>query len=385
MSQHWRPTAVEVDLDAFRSNVEAFVGLVSPARLCAVVKADGYGHGAVACARSAVSGGAAWLGVALVEEAVELREAGIDAPILVLSEFPDAAASAVVHHCITPTVYSMHKIEVLTSAAAVLGSTQAIRVHIKVDTGMRRVGAQPHEVIGLARRIGGEPRLELGGVYTHLAIADVPSDPFTAVQLRLFRETLATLTSDGIDPGIVHASNSAGTLAHPDAHFDMVRVGIALYGNDPDSSMPAGRYGIDLQPILTLRSAVSHVKILEAGQRLSYGLRYTLPERSVVATVPIGYADGLARRYSSVGGEVLLNGNRVPIAGRVTMDQIVLDCGPPDPDRPIAVGDEVVVLGSQNGGRITPWEMATRLDTIAYEVTCGISKRVPRIYRGGNE
>jgi alanine racemase len=378
MNASWRPTVAEIDLGALRSNVAAFVAKVSPAMVCAVVKADAYGHGAVECARAAVAAGAGWLGVALVEEAVELREAAIDAPILVLSEFPDAAADAILRYGITPTVYSLSKIELLAGIAK--PGPKKIGVHIKVDTGMHRVGARPHEVMGLAQRIRRLPAIELAGVFTHLAVADAPDDRYTNDQLDRFEAVLSELRRGGIDTGIVHASNSAGALAHHAARFDMVRIGVALYGNDPDSALPAVDHGVDLRPILTLRSAVSHVKVLAAGARVSYGLRYTFDRESVVATVPIGYADGLARRYSSVGGEVLLGGRRRPIVGRITMDQLLVDCGPPDPVNPIMPGDEVVLLGSQGAERITPWDMAIRLDTIAYEVTCGIGKRVPRVY-----
>lgn len=377
MSANWRPTTAEIDLVAFRANVASFVRLVSPAMVCAVVKADGYGHGAVPCAQAAVEAGASWLGVALVEEAVELREAGVEAPILVLSEFPDAAVDAVVRYGITPTVYSAHKIRLLSGAVP---KSSKLCVHMKIDTGMHRVGAQPEQTLGLARMITGDARLELGGLFTHLAVADDPTNPYSDAQLATFNETIAAVRAEGIEPGILHSANSAGTLAHPAARFDMVRVGVSLYGNDPDITLPAATYGIELKPAMTLRSAVSHVKVLRAGERISYGLRYTFQRESVVATVPIGYADGLPRRYSSVGGEVLLHGRRCPIAGRVTMDQIMVDCGAPDSSAPVSVGDEVVLIGRQNDECVNAWEMAAKLDTIAYEITCGISKRVPRNY-----
>ena len=379
MSNSGRPTIAEVDLGAFRHNVSSFVGLVRPSIVCAVVKADGYGHGAVPCATAAIAGGARWLAVALVEEAIELRGAGISAPILLLSEFPDGAERDVVGHGITPTVYSFRKIRAL---ADVPTGSDTVRVHIKVDTGMHRVGAQPHEVLPLAREVQGRASLEIGGVFTHLAVADDPADLYTGIQLRRFNAVVDELRSAGVDPGLVHAANSAGALAHPMARFDLVRVGIALYGNDPDPTLPASAYGVTLRPVLRLSSRVSHVKVLAAGERASYGLRYTFQRESVVATVPIGYADGLSRRYSSVGGEVLLHGRRRPIAGRVTMDQILIDCGAPDPSRPVNPGDEVVLLGDQRDQRITPWEMAARLETIAYETTCAISRRVPRSYVG---
>jgi alanine racemase len=377
----WRPTLAEVDLNAFRRNVAAFVDFASPSFVCAVVKADGYGHGAVPCATAAVRAGASWLGVALVEEAVELRNAGITVPILLLSEFPDGAEADVVAFDLTPTIYSLDKVRRLSAVAAGRSTARpAVSVHIKVDTGMHRVGVQPSDALALAREVATLPSVELGGVFTHFAVADDPDNPYTARQLDIFGGVLDELRAAGVDPGIVHSANSAGTLAHPAARFDMVRVGVSLYGNDPDGGMAASTYGVSLEPVLRLVSRVSHVKVLPAGERVSYGLRYELQRESVLATVPIGYADGLSRRYSSVGGEVLINGTRYPIAGRVTMDQIIVDCGSPDAAHPINAGDEVVLLGAQDAERITPWEMASKLDTIAYEITCALTNRVPRRY-----
>jgi alanine racemase len=353
---------------------------VSPAMLCAVVKADGYGHGAVPCAKAAISSGATWLGVATVEEAIDLREAGIGAPILLLSEFPDTAVEHVVKNHITPTVYSEHKISMLATEAH--RQNEIVGVHFKVDTGMHRVGAQPHETLGLIRAILAHPSLMLCGVFTHFAVADSPLNKFTDLQLQRFDAVLAELRAENVDPGIVHASNSAGTIAHVLARYDMVRVGVSLFGNDPDHELSARTYGVELQPILTLRTAISHVKVVSAGERISYGLTYEFSEDSVVATIPIGYADGVARRLSEVGGEVLIHGRRFPMVGRITMDQIMINCGPPNADDPVVTGDVVVLIGAQGSERIEPSEVAHKLSTISYEVTCAISKRVPRTYVG---
>ena len=380
MTEQFRPTTAWIDIDAIRHNVAAFTEHVAPARVCAVVKADGYGHGAVECARAAMDAGAAMLAVALVEEGIELREADIDAPILLLSEFPVGAEVVVLEHDLTPTVYSFGAIGALHAAAAKPDTP----VHLKIDTGMNRVGALPAEALALAQAIDASSVLRLEGTYTHLAVADVvdwdnPNHPYTYEQLETFDDVLATLVAAGIDPGICHASNSAAALAHPRARYDMVRVGVSLYGNDPDPGCVADTFGVALHAPLHLVSRVSHVKRLPAGARISYGLTYELPAESVVATIPIGYADGLPRRLSSVGGEVLIGGQRFPIAGRVTMDQIVVDCGPIDgPGAHVERGDEVVLLGTQGDETIAPWDWARRLDTIAYEITCGISKRVPR-------
>jgi alanine racemase len=341
-----------------------------------VVKANGYGHGAVTSALAALRGGAVMLGVALVEEAAELRAAGIEAPVLLLSEFPDGAAAEVVALGLVATVYSEERIAALALAARSAGVVAD--VHLKVDTGMHRVGAAPSDAVRLASLVVDSPSLRLAGTFTHLAVADVPADPYTAQQTSRFSDVVASLRSAGIDPGVLHASNSAGGIAHPASRFDLVRFGVAIYGNAPDASLDMRAYDIDLEPVLTLRSEVSHVKVVGGGERVSYGLQWTTPTDRVVATVPIGYADGVPRRLSSVGGEVLIGGRRCPIAGRVTMDQIVVDCGPVGVSD-VHRGDEVVFLGAQGDDRITPWEWATRLDTIAYEITCGISSRVPRM------
>ena len=379
-----RRTHAEIDLDAITDNVRQLAAHAAPAALCAVVKADGYGHGAVESARAARRGGAEWLAVALVEEGVQLRQAGIEGPILVLSEPPPEAARDVADHRLTATVYSHAAIDRLATAAAAVDGR--IDLHLKVDTGMHRVGAQPGEVLDLAADIARRPQLRHAGTFTHLAVADAPDDPFTAAQLRRFDDVLSSMRSRSFDPGIAHAANSAGALAHPAARYDMVRCGIAIYGQDPDVGCRAAEFGVRLRPAIRLVSAISHVKVLPAGERLSYGQRYELAAESVVVTVPIGYADGVPRRLSSVGGEVLIGGRRCPIAGRVTMDQLLVDWGPPPTatsgESMPQLGDAVVLLGGQNDGFIGAWDWAICLDTIAYEITCGISGRVPRRYRG---
>jgi alanine racemase len=390
----YRPTVLHVDLSAITANVRAIARLVSPAQVCAVVKADGYGHGSVEAAQAALEGGASLLAVALVEEAQVLRAAGFDTPILLLSEPPMDAAEAVLALHVTPTVYSLAKVHELAEAASLRGFGKSnsvsaaglVDVHIKVDTGMHRVGVQPADLVALARAIADSGCLRLAGTFTHFAIADAPDNAFTHRQLDLFETCLSDLRAHGIDPGIVHAGNSAGAIAHTRARFDMVRLGVAMYGNTPDAGFDCAAYGVNLTPVLRLCSQVSHVKVLSAGERVSYGLTYTVPEDRVIATVPVGYADGVPRRLSAVGGQVIIGGQRHPIVGRITMDQLLVDCGPPclgDSTQPISkvsVGDEVVLLGQQGDQAVQPWEWAIRLETIAYEITCGISKRVPRSY-----
>ena len=370
-----RPAWVEVDLDAVRANTRALVEVARPAALLAVVKADGYGHGAVPVARAALEAGASWLGVALVEEGIALRSAGIDAPILVLSEPPAAAAGAVVANGLTPTVYTTSGVDALAKAVADAGTGGPLPVHLKVDTGMHRVGCSLDDAPDLVDAIEGRPELELEALCTHFAVADEPEHPYTRDQIKRFDALLASLGAQGRRPRLVHAANSAALLTADGAKYDLVRAGIALYGVPP-APVLAGR--VALRPVLSLRAQVAHVKRLPQGSRVSYGLRYELDHDAWVATVPIGYADGVPRNLGVVGGEVLVRGRRAPIAGTVTMDQLMIDAG----DIPVEVGDEVVLIGAQGDDEVTAGEWAEHLGTIAYEIVTGIGTRVPRRYLG---
>jgi alanine racemase len=369
----YRPVWAEIDLDAVRANVRALAGVASPAALMAVVKADGYGHGSVPVARAALDAGAQWLGVALVEEGAELRAAGIDAPVLVLSEPPPPAAPAVVALGLTPVAYTRPGIDALAKAVTDSGA-EPLPVHLKVDTGMHRVGCAVADACGLAESIATRDELRLEGILTHLAVADEPDDPYTPQQLDRFETVLEDLRRAGVSFDLVHAANSAALLAFSDrARFDLVRCGIAVYGVPPAPGL-AGR--VPLRPAMAVKARVSHVKRLPAGARLSYGLRYKMPREGTVATVPVGYADGVPRALSATGGEVLVRGRRHPIAGTVTMDQLMVDAG----DGAVEVGEEVVLLGRDGDAEITADEWADRLGTIGYEIVCGIGRRVPRTY-----
>lgn len=369
-----RPAWATVDLAAVRHNVAAIATLVAPAQVCVVVKANGYGHGAVPVARAAVDAGAGWLAVALVEEGLALRAAGIDAPVLVLSEPGPEAMPAAYRADLTPTLYTAAG--VAAAAAAADGRRWAIQV--KVDTGMHRVGAAPAEVGDVVAAAVESNRLDVQGLWTHLAVADEPDRPdrFTAVQLERFEDVRAALAARGFAPPMVHAANSAGALVHPAARLDLVRCGIAAYGVAP---APGVTGGLDLRPALSLSAEVTFVKRVAAGDGMSYGLRYRADHDTVVATVPLGYADGVTRRLGAAGGEVLVGGHRRPIAGSVTMDQILVDCGPTSD---VVAGDEVVLIGRQGKEAVTAEEWAARIDTIGYEVVCGIGPRVPRVYVG---
>ena len=373
----YRPVWAEVDLDAVRANVRTLAGVASPAALMAVVKADGYGHGAVPVARAALDAGAQWLGVALVEEGAELRAAGIDAPVLVLSEPPPPAAPTVVALGLTPVAYTRPGIDALAKAVAdggALTGADPLPVHLKVDTGMHRVGCAVADACALAESITTRDELRLEGVLTHLAVADEPDNPYTLQQLDRFDTVLDDLRRAGLAFDLAHAANSAALLAFRDrARFDLVRCGIAVYGVPPAPGL-AGR--VPLRQVMAVKARVSHVKRLPAGARLSYGLRYAMPREGTVATVPLGYADGVPRALSATGGEVLVRGRRHPMAGTVTMDQLMIDVG----DAAVEVGDEVVLLGRDGEAEITADEWADRLGTIGYEIVCGIGRRVPRVY-----
>lgn len=375
----------EVDLGAFRHNVGALAAIAAPSKLCVVVKADAYGHSAVGVASAAVESGAAELAVALVDEGAELRRAGITSPVLVLSEPDDDSVAVAIDLGLTPTLYTRGGVECARRAAKRLGAGERrppIGVEVKVDTGMHRVGALPSELADLVANVVAAPELAFGGLWTHFAVADEPGDDFTSVQIARFEAARAELRRAGLpEPARVHAANSAGTIAWPVSRYDLVRCGIACYGHAPSAAVaPAlerelARVGEGpLRPVISLKAEVSLVRGYEAGERLSYGRAAPLDGAAVVATVPLGYGDGVPRRLFP-GGAVLIGGRRCPLAGNVTMDQIVVSCGP---DATVRRGDVAVVLGSDGDDSVTAEEWAGLLETIPYEVVTRIGPRVPR-------
>lgn len=367
-----RASFVEIDRSALAHNVGVLKQRAGSARVLAVVKADGYGHGAITAAEAAIEAGVDGLCVALVQEGVELRRAGIEVPVLVLSEQPLEQLGELVAHGLVATAYSARYVDALADEAR-RHDVSGHEVHLKIDTGMNRVGCRPADATELAGRIlARSPHLMLGGVFTHLATADVPDPTETDRQLDRFEAALGELRRAGIDPGLVHASNSAATIAHPRARFDLVRVGIAMYGIAPDVAMT--EVCRDLRPALSLRSRVSHVKRVNAGDGVSYGLRHRFDRPTTVATVPIGYSDGVPRRAGLTGGSVLIGGTRRPIVGVVTMDQLMVDCG----DDTVHVDDDVVLIGRQGEAEISANDWGTITDTIGYEIVCGLSRRLPR-------
>jgi alanine racemase len=371
----YRPTVATVDLAAVRHNVRALRAAAGGAQLCAVVKANAYGHGAVPVARAALDGGASWLAVSSVEEATELRDAGVDAGLLLFSEPPPAAVHAVLDLGLTVPLYSRRFAEALAAAAAARGVRAP--VHLAFDTGMGRVGVERQRWAAFLDGLPAEG-LHVTGTWSHLARADEPDGPgaaTTAAQLDAFDEVLALLDGRGIDPGLVHVANSAATLLHARAQRPLVRAGIGLYGLSPAADVDAVEHG--LRPVLSLRSAVTFAKQVPQGTPISYGHRWAAPAAGWVATVPVGYADGLHRSLTG-RMEVLVAGERRPVVGTITMDMLHVWCGDDEP-RP---GDEVVLVGEDGGEWLRVEDWAAALDTITYELTCHLTPRVPREYVG---
>jgi alanine racemase len=367
VSERFRSTRVEIDLAAIRHNV----GVLRPpaAELMAVVKANAYGHGDVAVARAALEAGATWLGVALVEEGIGLRAAGIEAPILVLSEFPPGGEKAALAARLTPSVYSEAGLARLAWAA----EGRPIGVHVKIDTGMHRVGVWPPEMaVGfLSRALALGMRIE--GLWTHLAKSE-DDDVTTKTQLDRFSAVVEDARDAGIVARYLHAANSGAVIRHPEAAFDLVRPGIALYGIPP---APGVGDELGLRPALTWRSEVTFARRLAARERISYGHRFELARDAWVATVPVGYADGYPRSASS-RGEILIRGRRCRVAGTVTMDQTMVECG----DLEVVAGDEAILVGRQGPEAITAWDLGEAAGTIGYEIVTRIGPRVPRVHVG---
>ena len=354
-----------VALGAIERNVARLAAVAAPAAVCAVVKGDGYGHGMVPAARAAQAGGATWLAVATAEEARGLREAGIEGPVLVMGALsPEELAVALAARADV----------VAWRESFADGLPAGARVHVKLDTGMGRLGTRdPEEATRVAEAVAARGDLELVGAMTHFATADDDPD-FVAEQLAAFTPWVEALKA--AHPQIlVHAANSAATLREPAARFDLVRCGIAVYGMDPFHEDPA-EHG--LEPALSLVSYVAEAKTAAPGQSAGYGLRFVAEAPTCVGTLPIGYADGVRRGLTN-NADVLVRGRRVPLIGTVSMDNVTVDLGAGGGG---AVGEEAVLIGRLGGGRILAEEVARRLATINYEVTCGISARVPRVYEG---
>lgn len=363
---------VEVDLGAIQRNVALLAKQAGKAQLWATVKANGYGHGAVQAARAALGAGATGLCVALADEAHELRQAKITAPILIVSEQPATQFEQMLRDDVVATLYNESTINSYAKTASDLGIVG--KVHLKVDTGMHRVGAPVASAMTQCRQIKSLASLQLEGVYTHFAAADLPNHDETTKQIQRFESFIAELDRESLRPKYVHTSNSAAAMRVLSATTDIARVGIAIYGIAPSSELES--MAKDLQPALSLHARVSHVQHLASGEGVSYGLRTKLSQAATIATLPLGYADGIQRRLWKVGGEVLIGGKRCPIVGVVTMDQLMVNCG----DADVQIGDHAVLIGTQDSQSISANEIAAKLETIGYEIVCGISARVPRKY-----
>ncbi|MBP6963456.1 MAG: alanine racemase [Armatimonadetes bacterium] len=365
-----RPTHAEINLSAIEFNLAQVREIVEPGvRICPAVKADAYGHGAVQVSRLLVEAGVEMLGVAFVEEAVELRDAGIGVPILLLQPAFAEQIPEIVRHDLAPTVCDIEFARELSRRA----SGKPVKVHLKVDTGMGRVGIQPEDTPAFAAELAGLPGVELEGIFTHFPTADEEDLSFTHQQIWEFARIIEAVQAEGVHIPLRHAANSAGLLNCPNSCFNMVRPGIMLYGL---YDSPFVSREVELRQALTLKSRIAFLKELPPGRTVGYGRTYTTTRRTIVATIPIGYADGYNRRLSN-RGHALVRGARVPIIGRVCMDQIMLDVT----DVPGAsVGDEVVLYGRQGDQEISMEETEEIVGTISYEIVCAISRRVPRVY-----
>ncbi len=372
-TQRW--AWADIDLATLQRNVRTLCTHVHPQQLWAVVKANAYGHGSIQVATAALDAGAIGLCVALAEEGIEFRLAGIDAPILVMSEQPGSHHRLMIDNDLIATVYNSTTISQYADAAKKLD--RVAKVHLKVDTGMHRVGAPIDEAVSRAQQIVAEPTLQLDGVFTHFATADLADHPATQTQNERFDTFIEHLRRVGIESARVHVANSAAAIRRISTASTMVRVGIAMYGiaTNAETDSFGASTNLRLDPVLSLRARVSHVQWVDAGEAVSYGLSRPLAKRTRVATLPLGYADGVPRRLWRAG-EVLVGGVRRRIAGVVTMDQMMIDCGLDD----VAIGDEAVLIGRQGAEHISANEWARHVDSIGYEVVCGISARVPRNY-----
>ena len=361
-----RAAWAQVDLKALRNNYREIKKQLKPnVKLCAVVKADAYGHGAVPVARIAVASGAEYLAVATLSEGIELRQAGFTTPILLLGLVTLAEAAQVAAYDITQVVCSFELAEALSEAGAVQN-----KIHLKVDTGMGRIGVRPEEIGELAKNINNLPHIEIEGMFSHFATADAKDKSYTKLQIAKFEQAIKAVEAQGIKLAIKHIAESAAILEIPEAHYDMVRAGVIQYGLWPSDEVT---HPIKLQPVMKLMAKVVWLKKLAAGESIGYGRQFVAKRESLIATLPIGYADGYIRAYGAKG-VVEINGRRAPIAGRICMDQVMIDVT----DVPhVKIGSIATLFGSET---LSIDEAASWLGTINYEIPCLISPRVPRVY-----
>jgi len=354
-------------------------------KLCIPVKADAYGHGAVPVAHTAVDCGADYLAVAAVSEGVELRKAGITLPILVLSLPQPSEFTEIIERHLTPSLCDSELIKMLNVTATAMG--RRVPIHLKVDTGMGRIGCSPKEAPDLAKLIFQSQGVSLEGVFTHFAVSDslLPEDvAYTKRQIETFQRVIQSIRDLGIEPGICHAANSAAVFQYPEAHFDMVRPGLVIYGYYPGDITEEYLNGknpqepVHLKPLMDVRSSIVAIKQVKRGESISYGRQWVAQEDCHVGVIPAGYGDGLLRRYGE-NLQVTINGRLYPVCGRICMDQCMIYLGV---DSPVSRWDEVIVFGPREHGALqSAQDIADKAGTISYEITCGIDQRVPRVYK----
>ncbi len=368
-----RPAWAEINLDHLSHNINQFKTQIDPAiRIMAVVKADGYGHGAVAIAKTALQAGASSLAVAFVEEGIELRKAGLDVPILILGYTDPVQFPLLVQYMLTPTVFGLDTALEFSELAA--GHQVTLPLHLKIDTGMGRVGLLPAEVVEVAARISRLPGLKIEGCFTHFAAAEDTDGSYTEEQQLLFNRLIDRCRESGIIFPLIHAANSAAAINHPTARYNLIRLGLAMYGCYPAPGLK--EKGVDLRAVLTLKSKVILVKKVPAGSAISYGCTYHTKEEALIATIPIGYADGYSRLLSNKS-HVLVRGCRAKVIGTVCMDQLMIDVSHIPG---VCLNDEVILYGRQGNEQVSIEEAAGLIGTINYELLCSVDKRVPRYY-----
>lgn len=365
----YRPVWAEIDTSALKQNIEVVKSrLSSGTSLMAVVKADAYGHEAALIAPAVLEAGAEWLGVASAEEGISLRKSNIEAPILILSEIIPSASKAAILHRLTPTVCSVDFAIALDRESA--AQDRVTSVHVKVDTGMNRLGVKSDEAVPFIEALQKLPNIKIAGLFTHFATADEDDDSFLREQLAMFNNVIDRVRGLGLEP-LVHAANSAAALKLKESHFDLVRIGIAMYGLEP---FPGARIRCGLKPVMSLKSKITAIKKINTGETVSYGRTFKAGKPMRIGLIPIGYADGVNRRLSNKG-EVCIEGKRAQILGRVCMDQMLADVSD---IAEAGVGSEVAIIGAQDAASITIEEIASIVGTINYEIACGVNHRVPR-------
>lgn len=380
---HHRRTRAEINLKAFKHNLQNLkTALGSKTEIMAIVKADAYGHGALPCAKTAIESGVGYLGAGVIEEGIELRKNGIKDPVLILGGiFADEVAD-LVHHNLSTILSTSHLAEALSREGKKQGKT--VNIHIKIDTGMNRLGVYPEDLLALTEKIGSLPNLKIEALSTHFSSADDEDLSITNQQIELFKKALNKLINAGITPSLTHLSNTSAIFRFPESHSKMVRPGLILYGALPSpilnpvvQNFCKNKNLKNFEPVMQWKSRIILLKLVQKGPALSYSRKYFTQKDSHIATIPIGYADGLSRRLSN-NMEVLVKGKRVPQVGTICMDMSLIDVSEvPD----VQIGDEVVIFGKQGEEVIQVEELAQKANTLPYEILCNVGKRVPRIYQ----